>query len=211
MTVTVHMHGNLRRFMPGGADRLEMTLAVGTTIGALLADLGAERDTWLVAVNGATVETGRVLEAGDLLDCFEPVAGGAEPRPSMTAHPRFKPSTRSDKKTRGDGMTVRFVINTLKPGVEPAAYETWLREYDYRVAKTLPSIISYRTFRIEGPVHNAPAGAAWRYIERIEISDVGQYQKDIASPAGQELIRQLYENYCDRSKTIFFATESIEG
>ena len=76
MTVTVHMHGNLRRFMPGGADRLDMTLAVGTTIGALLADLGAERDTWLVAVNGATVETGRVLEAGDLLDCFEPVAGG---------------------------------------------------------------------------------------------------------------------------------------
>ena len=191
------MHGNLRRFMPGGADRLEMTLAAGTTIGALLADLGAERDTWLVAVNGATVETGRVLEAGDLLDCFEPVAGGAEPRPSMTAHPRFKPSTRSDKKTRGDGMTVRFVINTLKPGVEPAAYEKWLREYDYRVAKTLPSI-------------NAPAGAAWRYIERIEIRDVGQYQKDIASPVGQELIRQLYENYCDRSKTIFFATEPIE-
>ena len=76
MTVTVHMHGNLRRFMPGGADRLEMTLAVGTTIGALLADLGAERDTWLVAVNGATVEQDRVLEAGDLLDCFEPVAGG---------------------------------------------------------------------------------------------------------------------------------------
>src|SRR5205823_6025232 len=31
VTVTVHMHGNLRRFMPGGADRLEMTLAVGTT------------------------------------------------------------------------------------------------------------------------------------------------------------------------------------
>src|SRR5882762_2011154 len=76
VTVTVHMHGNLRRFMPGGADRLDMTLAAGTTIEALLADLGAERDTWLVAVNGATVETGRVLEAGDLLDCFEPVAGG---------------------------------------------------------------------------------------------------------------------------------------
>ena len=31
-------------------------------------------------------------------------------------------------------MTVRYVINTLKPGVDPAAYEKWLREYDYRVA-----------------------------------------------------------------------------
>lgn len=107
-------------------------------------------------------------------------------------------------------MTVRYVINTLKPGVEPAAYERWLREYDYRVAKTLPSIISYRTYRIDGPIHNAPAGAEWRYIERIEIRDLAQYQKDIGSPAGQELIRQLYESYCDRSKTIFFATEPIE-
>jgi hypothetical protein len=107
-------------------------------------------------------------------------------------------------------MTVRYVINTLKPGVEPAAYETWLREYDYRVAKTLPGIISYKTFRIDGPINNAPAGAEWRYIERIEIRDMDQYQKDIASPAGQELIRQLYENYCDRSKTISFATQPIE-
>ena len=107
-------------------------------------------------------------------------------------------------------MIVRFVINTLKPGVDPAAYEKWLREYDYRVAKTLPSIISYRTFRIEGPIQNLPAGAAWRYIERIEISDAAEYRRDIASPAGQELIRQLYEQYCDRTKTIHFATQPIE-
>ena len=108
-------------------------------------------------------------------------------------------------------MIVRYVINTLKPGVDPGVYERWLREYDYRVAKTLPSIVSYTTFRIEGPIHNAPPGAGWRYIERIEIRDAEQYQQDIASAAGQELIRQLYENYCDRSKTIFFATEPIEA
>src|SRR5206468_4352671 len=47
MTVTVHMHGNLRRFMPGGADRLEMTVAPGTTIESFLAALGAAGDTWL--------------------------------------------------------------------------------------------------------------------------------------------------------------------
>jgi hypothetical protein len=107
-------------------------------------------------------------------------------------------------------MIVRYVINTLRPGVDPAAYETWLREYDYRVARTLPGIISYQTFRIEGPIHNAPAGAAWRYIERIEIRDLAQYHQDLASPAGQELLRQLYETYCDRSKTIHFTTEPID-
>jgi sulfur carrier protein ThiS len=30
----------------------------------------------LVAVNGAACEKDRVLQQGDLLDCFEPVAGG---------------------------------------------------------------------------------------------------------------------------------------
>ena len=76
MTVTLHMHGNLRRFMPDGRDRTTMELDADTTIGTLLASLGAERDTWLVAVNGTTVDKERVLEAGDLLDCFEPVAAG---------------------------------------------------------------------------------------------------------------------------------------
>ena len=76
MSVMVHMHGNLRRFMPEGRDRTAMEVAPGTTIEVLLASLGAERDTWLVAVNGAACEKDRVLQHGDLLDCFEPVAAG---------------------------------------------------------------------------------------------------------------------------------------
>ena len=76
MTVTVHMHGNLRRFMPEGRDRVALELEAGTTIETLLASLGAAGDTWLVAVNGAVCEKDRVLQAEDLLDCFEPVAAG---------------------------------------------------------------------------------------------------------------------------------------
>ncbi len=76
MTVTVHMHGNLRRFMPGGRDRAPLELRPAATVLELLAGLGAERDTWLVAVNGATVERDHVLASGDVVDCFEPVAAG---------------------------------------------------------------------------------------------------------------------------------------
>ena len=76
MTVTVHMHGNLRRFMPDGRDRMVMQVEAGTTIETFLASLGAERDTWLVAVNGKAAEKDRVLGPSDQLDCFEPVAGG---------------------------------------------------------------------------------------------------------------------------------------
>jgi hypothetical protein len=68
--------------------------------------------------------------------------------------------------------------------------------------------VSYRTHRIEGPINGAET-AGWSYIERIEIGDVDQYQRDIASPAGQELMRQLYGNYLERSKNIFFWSEEI--
>jgi sulfur carrier protein ThiS len=76
MSVTVHMHGNLRRFMREGRDRMTMEVTPGTTIGALLASLSADRDIWLVAVNSIACEQDRILQDGDLLDCFEPVAAG---------------------------------------------------------------------------------------------------------------------------------------
>jgi sulfur carrier protein ThiS len=76
MSVTVHMHGNLRRFMPEGRDCTTMEVTPGTSVAALLASLGADRDIWLVAVNGVTCEPDRILQEGDLLDCFEPVAAG---------------------------------------------------------------------------------------------------------------------------------------
>jgi hypothetical protein len=105
-------------------------------------------------------------------------------------------------------MPVRYVITTLKQGVRPEDYERWLREYDYRVARTLPSIVSYRTHRIEGPITGAEQ-AGWNYIERIEVRDPEQYAKDLASPAGQELIRQLYDNYLERSRNVYFWSEPI--
>jgi sulfur carrier protein ThiS len=76
MTVTVVMHGNLRRFMPGGADRADLQVPDGTTVEALLTGLGAERDVWLVARNQVVAERGAALGPGDVLDCFEPVAAG---------------------------------------------------------------------------------------------------------------------------------------
>ena len=76
MTITLHMHGNLRRFMPEGADRRALEVPESATVEAVLRALGAEKDTWLVAVNNVTVERDAVLTAGDVLDCFEPVAAG---------------------------------------------------------------------------------------------------------------------------------------
>ena len=76
MTITLHMHGNLRRFMPEGADRRAMDVPAGATVESVLRALGAEKDIWLVAINNDTVERDAVLHEGDVLDCFEPVAAG---------------------------------------------------------------------------------------------------------------------------------------
>jgi len=76
MTVTVHMHGNLRRFLPEGRASAPLPVTPGTTVQGLLTMLGAAEETWLVAVNGRTVEREEVLAPDDVLDCFEPVAGG---------------------------------------------------------------------------------------------------------------------------------------
>jgi hypothetical protein len=81
--------------------------------------------------------------------------------------------------------------------------------YDYRVAETLPeSSATRRSHR--GAIANAPPGADWRYVERIEIRDLAQYQKDLGPPAGRELLSQRYDDYCNRSKTIDFTTTPLE-
>ena len=80
MTVTVVMHGTLRRFLPEGAARATLELRDGATVGEVLAELGAEtteHETWLVARNEGIAERDHVLEPDDVLDCFEPLAGGA--------------------------------------------------------------------------------------------------------------------------------------
>jgi sulfur carrier protein ThiS len=77
VTVTVVMHGTLRRFLPDGSARATLDLAEGATVNDLLVDLGADQDTWLVARNQVVAERDAVLSPGDVIDCFEPVAGGS--------------------------------------------------------------------------------------------------------------------------------------
>lgn len=105
-------------------------------------------------------------------------------------------------------MPVRFLLSTLKSGVKREDYERWVREYDYEMVATFENYVSYRVHRIEGPILGAE-NVAWQYIERIEVKSVEQHDKDLQSPAGQEMRRQLYGQYLDRTKNIYFTTEPI--
>ena len=53
-------------------------------------------------------------------------------------------------------MPVRFLISTLKPGVDPAEYEAWVRDRDYVLVRSLPNYVSYKVHRIRSPIQGAP-------------------------------------------------------
>lgn len=76
MTVTVTLHGNLRRLAPDHTGPLTVDLPDGAGIPALLDQLGAAAETWLVAVNGVAVARMSLLAPGDRVDCYEALAGG---------------------------------------------------------------------------------------------------------------------------------------
>lgn len=104
-------------------------------------------------------------------------------------------------------MPVRFLITTLKPGVDPEKYERWVREYDYNIAKSRENIISYKVHRIKGPIQGLE-DAGWSYLERIEVKSIAQHDIDAKSESGQELRRQLFGEYVDQR--VFFDSDVIE-
>lgn len=106
-------------------------------------------------------------------------------------------------------MPVRFLISTLKPGVDPAEYERWVRERDYELVRSLPNYVSYKVHRIKAPIQGAES-SGWQYIERIEVRSLEQHDRDLASPAGVALRNELYGRFLDRSKNIYFIAETIE-
>ena len=105
-------------------------------------------------------------------------------------------------------MPVRFLLSTLKSGVSSEEYERWVREYDYKVVRSLPNYTDYRVHRIRRPIQGAES-ASWQYIERIEVNSLEQHDADLASPIGLELREQLYGRYLDRSRNIYFASDPI--
>ncbi len=106
-------------------------------------------------------------------------------------------------------MPVTFVISTLKPGVDPADYERWVRERDYAYTRSNPNFISYVVHRIDAPVEGVP-DAGWRYVERIEVKDAEQHRKDLASPDGKALLDELYGQFLDRTKNVYIRTNVVD-
>jgi molybdopterin converting factor small subunit len=81
MQITVRLLANYRRYLPGEHDHqagFAHDVAAGTTLADLRAKLPIPpEDPCTFLLNGRHVESGQVLEAGDVVSVF-PAAGGGD-------------------------------------------------------------------------------------------------------------------------------------
>ncbi len=81
MIVTVRLYATLRDLVPGGRQALRVDLPEGTTVAGLIAHLGIPEGTVRkVFVGGVAREDSYVLQPGDEVGAFPPIAGGAPAR-----------------------------------------------------------------------------------------------------------------------------------
>jgi molybdopterin converting factor small subunit len=80
VTVVVCLFATLSRYLPPGSSRDRVALQVPdhTSVGQVVARLGIPADLeTLRVVNGHDAELDQVLQDGDVLSIFPPLAGGA--------------------------------------------------------------------------------------------------------------------------------------
>jgi sulfur carrier protein ThiS len=76
--VRVKLHGETKRGVPGlRGDNVEGETRDGLTVTEVLAELGVDlSEVWLNAVNGQLVKGDHIVNDGDAIEVFAPVAGG---------------------------------------------------------------------------------------------------------------------------------------
>jgi molybdopterin converting factor small subunit len=76
INVEVHMHGNLRRFLPDGAASMHLELPDGALVEDVIQRLGAGHEIWLAGIGKEAVPLATRLVDGTTLDFFPHIDGG---------------------------------------------------------------------------------------------------------------------------------------
>lgn len=87
-----------------------------------------------------------------------------------------------------------YVLSKLRDGADPKAYERWVREVDYPLARRLGPIKSYDVTRLKGSPLEGFLGAPYDYLEVIEVSDLDDYRAAL-DPNGDPDVARLFEDW----------------
>lgn len=74
------------------------------------------------------------------------------------------------------------ILLTLEPGVDPAAYERWVREVDHPVTRRQPGVLSYTVTKL-GEATDGAEPLPGQYVEVIRVEDAAAYQRASARDA----------------------------
>lgn len=101
-----------------------------------------------------------------------------------------------------------FFLNNLKPGVDPAGYEDWIRRRDYPIARKQEEISSYVVTRVEGPLSGG-AASPYQYLEVIEITDIEAYRAGMDGDPEFDQLMHEWSQYGEESIAVY--GEVIDG
>lgn len=88
-------------------------------------------------------------------------------------------------------MATRIIaLFNLKPGIDRAAYEEWARTVDLPTVNGLSSIAEFTVFR-SAALLGSDATPPYQYIEIIDVADMDQFGKDIATDTMQKIAAQF--------------------
>jgi hypothetical protein len=88
-------------------------------------------------------------------------------------------------------MATRIIaLFNLKPGIDRAAYEEWARTIDLPTVKGLSSIQDFTVHRSVALL-GSDVAPPYQYIEIIDVADMDQFGKDIATQTMQSIAAQF--------------------
>lgn len=94
-----------------------------------------------------------------------------------------------------------FFLNKLRDGVDPADYERWIREVDYPLARSLPTIESYVVTRLDGVMDGGKA--SYDYLEVVEVTDYDDYRASLGGGPEMEDFFQQWSSYVGESLAVY--------
>lgn len=74
--IKVHMHGNLRRFLPEGVASVHLELPEGAVVSDVISRLGAQHEIGVAAIDNEAVPLSACLRDGVSLEFFSHIEGG---------------------------------------------------------------------------------------------------------------------------------------
>jgi hypothetical protein len=87
-------------------------------------------------------------------------------------------------------MTRIIVLFNLKPSTDRAAYEEWAKKVDIPGVNSLKSIDKFSVHVAEGLL-GSDAKSPYEYIEVIDVADMNQFGKDVATEAMQRIAAEF--------------------